>query len=150
MVDAEPTSRDRGQLVIIGALALAFIVLGIVVVFNGILYTEGLPSGTTSQSATTAETTDAEIEQGVGCVLVRADNESDAAESIAAFGESYEEMRSQSTAAVVTVESGPERVSVSGSESANAMVTVAYDSHDVTHETNLSVDESHCPEVGDP
>ncbi|SDD37409.1 hypothetical protein [Natrinema hispanicum] len=53
--------RNRGQVILIGAITLAFILLGIVVVFNGVLYTETLSSSATSQSTADAEV----IEQGL-------------------------------------------------------------------------------------
>lgn len=69
MVGSETNSRDRGQIVLIGAITLAFIVLGIVVVFNGILYTEALSPGASSQSATDVETVEHELADGVGGIV---------------------------------------------------------------------------------
>ena len=47
--------RNRGQVILIGAITLAFILLGIVVVFNGVLYTETISESSTSQSTADAE-----------------------------------------------------------------------------------------------
>ncbi|TYL37690.1 hypothetical protein CV102_15240 [Natronococcus pandeyae] len=66
MVGTETNSRDRGQIILIGAITLAFIILGIVVVFNGILYTEALSSGSSSQIATDVSTVEYELADGVG------------------------------------------------------------------------------------
>lgn len=66
MVGPETNSRNRGQIILIGAITLAFIVLGIVVVFNGILYTEALSSGSSSQSASDASTVEYELTDSVG------------------------------------------------------------------------------------
>ncbi|WP_306057609.1 hypothetical protein [Natronococcus wangiae] len=66
MVGTESNSHDRGQVILIGAITLAFIILGIVVVFNGILYTEALSTGSSSQSATDVEIVEYEVADGVG------------------------------------------------------------------------------------
>ena len=58
--------RNRGQVILIGAITLAFILLGIVVVFNGVLYTETLSSSAASQSTADAEV----VEQGLERNLV--------------------------------------------------------------------------------
>ncbi|WP_254767771.1 DUF7261 family protein [Salinilacihabitans rarus] len=58
-------TRDRGQLILVAAISIAFIILGLVVVFNGVLYTETVSSSGTSGSVTDAETVEYEIEQGV-------------------------------------------------------------------------------------
>lgn len=68
----DPTqSYDRGQIILIGAIALAFIILGIVVVFNGVLYTETISSSSTSQSAADVEVTQHELETGVAGIVHR-------------------------------------------------------------------------------
>lgn len=56
---------DRGQLILVTAIAIAFIILGVVVVFNGLLYTQTVSSSATSQSATDASTVEHELEEGV-------------------------------------------------------------------------------------
>ena len=53
--------RDRGQLVLIGAITLAFILLGIVVVFNGVQYTETINTGDAGQSAEDVRLTESEL-----------------------------------------------------------------------------------------
>lgn len=58
-------SHDRGQLILIGAITLAFIILGIVVVFNGVLYTETLSSGPSSQGASDVNLAEHEMAGGV-------------------------------------------------------------------------------------
>jgi len=55
--------RNRGQVILIGAITLAFILLGIVVVFNGVLYTETISSSSTSQSTADAEVVGQNLEQ---------------------------------------------------------------------------------------
>jgi len=54
--------HSRGQVILIGAIALAFIILGIVVVFNGVLYSETISSSSTSQATADAELTEHELE----------------------------------------------------------------------------------------
>jgi len=57
--------RNRGQVILIGAITLAFILLGIVVVFNGVLYTETLSESATSQSTADAEVVEQEVERNL-------------------------------------------------------------------------------------
>ncbi|WP_246999991.1 hypothetical protein [Halosolutus gelatinilyticus] len=64
--DDRTDGHDRGQLILIGAITLAFIILGVVVVFNGVLYTETLSSTATNQGASDDTTIEAEIEGGIG------------------------------------------------------------------------------------
>ncbi|ELY98873.1 hypothetical protein C482_11368 [Natrialba chahannaoensis JCM 10990] len=68
---ANTSQRDRGQVILIGAIALAFIILGIVVVFNGVLYIETISSSATSQSAADAAVTQHELEKGVAGIIHR-------------------------------------------------------------------------------
>lgn len=44
MVSFDPEERSRAQLILVGAVAVAFIVMGLVVVFNTVLYTENVAS----------------------------------------------------------------------------------------------------------
>ncbi|WP_435360352.1 DUF7261 family protein [Haloarchaeobius sp. DFWS5] len=54
--------RSRAQLVLVGALAIAFIVLGIVVVFNTVLYTENVDSA--GSASAVGETVELQTEAG--------------------------------------------------------------------------------------
>ncbi|ADD06693.1 uncharacterized protein Nmag_3141 [Natrialba magadii ATCC 43099] len=69
--ETDEPQRNRGQVILIGAIALAFIILGIVVVFNGVLYTETISSSATSQSTADAELTQHEVEQTVAEIVHR-------------------------------------------------------------------------------
>ncbi len=69
--------HGRGQIILIGAIALAFIILGIVVVFNGVLYTETISSSSTSQSAADVEVTQYELENGVAGIVHRSNLDDD-------------------------------------------------------------------------
>lgn len=61
MVIDKPTS-DRGQLVLIGAISLAFILLGVVIVFNSVQYTETIDSGGASDDISEIRTIESEIQ----------------------------------------------------------------------------------------
>jgi len=56
-------TSDRGQVILIGAVALAFIIVGIVIVFNGVLYAETISSSSTSQGAADAKVSENELER---------------------------------------------------------------------------------------
>ena len=71
----EQSRIDRGQLVLIGALTLAFILLGVVVVFNGVQYTETVSSGEAGESTEDVRMTEAELERGVENALEYYDSE---------------------------------------------------------------------------
>ncbi|WP_222919420.1 hypothetical protein [Natrinema sp. SYSU A 869] len=65
MVTISNRNRDRGQLLLVGAITLAFVILGAVVVYNGVLATETLSSGPTAQSGSDAKVTNEELENGI-------------------------------------------------------------------------------------
>ena len=140
--------RERAQVILIGAIALAFILLGIVVVFNGVLYTETLSSSGASQSAADADLVELEVERGVGCSLYWVDeaggDSTDAEENITEFGESYRN---------TTIESMPTAVSitnVNASSSRNATVTIVYDSADFHYEQTKTITADDCPSASTP
>lgn len=132
---ADSAHRDRAQVILIGAIALAFIIIGIVVVYNGVLYTETLSSADTGQSASIADKTALEIEQGVGCVLAENGTEDD----IEAFGDQYRNATAHSSPAVVMFED----VDVDAS---TATITLTYDSSDLSYEQQLDITDEDCPE----
>lgn len=126
--------RSRGQVILIGAITLAFIILGIVVVFNGVLYTETLSSGSSSQSATDATVTELEIEQGVSCILAKG---GDTGENITAFNKAYRNVTVESTTAAVNITEG-----VSNSTSTN--ITITYDSNGLSYEQERMIEADDC------
>ncbi|WP_435553028.1 hypothetical protein [Natrinema sp. CGMCC1.2065] len=63
--------RDRAQLILIGAITLAFIILGLVVVVNSVLLTETLSSGDSGRSGSDAATVEHDIEQGIAGIAHR-------------------------------------------------------------------------------
>ena len=101
------TNRDRGQLILIGALALAFILLGVVVVYNGVLYTETISSSSTGQSVSHAEIADDELERGIQGVIQRENLEENPDLTYAvveSFGPEYANATSSSKAAVGSIQ----------------------------------------------
>ncbi|UTF54064.1 DUF7261 family protein [Natronosalvus rutilus] len=69
----ETSDLDRGQLVLISAVTIAFILLGVVVVFNGVLYTQTLSSSASGQTVSDAERTAVEVIQGVQTIAEQRD-----------------------------------------------------------------------------
>lgn len=63
--------HDRAQLLLIGAITLAFIILGLVVVVNSVLLTETLSSGDSGRSGSQAATVEHELEAGIGGIAHR-------------------------------------------------------------------------------
>ena len=107
-----PTARrDRGQVILIGAITLAFILLGIVVVFNGVLYTETLSSSATSQSTADADMTMDGVERNLVEIAHRGNmngnwsSRSDFVDEInsSGFADQYRNTTANSRAAMVNV-----------------------------------------------
>jgi len=63
--------RDRAQLILVAAIAVAFIVLGLVVAVNGVLYTQTVSSGTGTETTTDVGATETELERGIQGLLQR-------------------------------------------------------------------------------
>ncbi|QLK25457.1 hypothetical protein HYG81_15415 [Natrinema zhouii] len=128
--------RSRGQVILIGAITLAFIILGIVVVFNGVLYTETLSSGSSGQSAADATVTELEIEQGIACVLARGNENIE--ENITAFNNAYRNATTESTTTAVNISVGKDP----SLESTN--ITITYDSNGISYEQKRMIREGDC------
>jgi len=104
--------RDRGQVILIGAITLAFILLGIVVVFNGVLYTETISESSTSQSTADAEVVGQNLEQSL-VEIARQGNENgnwtssntfeDAVMNSGEFNDQYQNVAANSRSAFVNV-----------------------------------------------
>ncbi|AHG00821.1 hypothetical protein HALLA_09350 [Halostagnicola larsenii XH-48] len=58
-------SRDRGQVLLVGAIAIAFVLLALVAVFNGVVYTETASSNAASHERAPAESTTHGLVDGV-------------------------------------------------------------------------------------
>ncbi|SIR73660.1 hypothetical protein [Natronorubrum thiooxidans] len=137
----ESSRTERGQVILIGAIALAFIILGVVIVFNGVVYTETLSSAQTGQSATTAEATETEIQQGIGCLIDKQDDDEQLEENITAFNDLYQNSTAHSSPAVVDISPKPGEIHAGD----NATVTITYDSNELHYEQERTI-EADCPE----
>jgi hypothetical protein len=62
---------DRAQLILVGAVAIAFIVLGLAVVFNTVLYTENVASTGAASAPRDAQVLNAEVELGTKRLVER-------------------------------------------------------------------------------
>lgn len=58
-------SRDRGQVLLVGAIAIAFVFLALIAVFNGVVYTETAASSAASPGRAPAEATTHGLVDGV-------------------------------------------------------------------------------------
>nr|WP_239642029.1 hypothetical protein [Natrinema versiforme] len=144
--------HNRAQVILIGAVSLAFIILGIVVVFNGVLYTETLSSGGTSQSAGNADVIEQEVNQSVGCLLVQVKNQSDtnnndnlkhlAEDNISAFNTAYQNTTAHSTPTAVNLSNV--NATADGGSLQNVTMTVAYDSNSLSYRQKLNITPE-CP-----
>jgi hypothetical protein len=67
--------RDRAQLFLVGAIAIAMIILGIVVVINTVLYTESVTSGEAIESTTDAGEFDRQARRNVRSLVLRINHE---------------------------------------------------------------------------
>lgn len=79
---SESRPDDRGQLILIGAIALAFILLGVVVVFNGVQYTQTISSGTATQDTSDVAVVEAELERGIEGVIDRGGSNSEVSDYV--------------------------------------------------------------------
>ena len=138
----ESSRTERGQVILIGALALAFIILGVVIVFNGVVYTETLSSSETGQSATTAEATELEIQQGIGCLIDKQEDDERLEESITEFNDLYQKSTAHSSPAVVNISASSDDIHAGE----NATVTITYDSNALHYEQERTIKASDCPE----
>lgn len=157
-------------MILIGAVALAFIVLGVVVVFNGVLYTETLSSANTGQSASNAEATELEVRQGIACLAaeyegqnltdedgnlsdgyldVVNENENQLIEDIEEFDELYRNAtaHSQPTAVDIDIDESNLLVNDGGVTAIEDTVTVrlSYDSSDTDYTRTLEIAPEECP-----
>ena len=63
--------RERGQLILIGAITLALLVIGIALVVNTVLFTENLQTDTTAITLDESSAIDAEVQEGVRSTTLR-------------------------------------------------------------------------------
>ncbi|MFC6718533.1 hypothetical protein ACFQGT_01035 [Natrialbaceae archaeon GCM10025810] len=131
-------TADRGQLILIGAIAIAFIVLGTVVVFNGLLYTETISSSSTDRSASDAEVTIDEIERGLEGIASETNmsDEGQARDNISTFNESYQNQTSENRPAIVNISVQE----VDTDDPDWVRVRVVYDSSEVSFNRTVEID----------
>lgn len=102
--------RDRGQVILIGAIVIAFVLLGVVVVLNGVVYTEEVSSSASSGSVSSAETMHEGMASTIQDVVVREYDDDylvgdeDAAErNITAYLNATNELHSDTSGSVIVV-----------------------------------------------
>ncbi|MDF9746365.1 hypothetical protein [Natrinema salsiterrestre] len=144
-------TRDRAQLILIGAITLAFIILGIVVVFNGALYTETLSSGGTTQSASNADVVEYEVEQGVSCMLTGVEDDLTGSltsapieENVTEFSQAYQNTTAKSTPTAVNVSLDTTNI-ISASDIDSVTVIITYDSNSLSYEQEKTIEPEDCP-----
>ena len=119
-------SLDRGQLVLIGAITLAFILLGIVVVFNGVQYTETINTGDAGKSAEDVRLTESEIAGIVADIEAEGNGDDELYETVFAYYENS------------TVEQRPVAITVTYED---PTLTYEYTSDAVSVEREIEVDD---------
>lgn len=95
---------DRGQLVLIGAITIAFILLGVVVVYNGVQYTETVNTGEADRSVEHVQTVEAELEAGVAALIKSEDDEDDFVDSFEEFKSRYRNTTANRQPAVIKMD----------------------------------------------
>lgn len=143
--------RDRAQLILIGAIAIAFIVLGIVVVFNSVLYSQTISSGNSIESATHADDTELELDRGVRGLVRRANVDSeesgpdghldDVNDSVEEYVEAHQNSTGSSRSAIVSVDELRivDEATVARDRSNNSNQTIDFDDRDVG-EVTVTID----------
>jgi len=63
--------ETRGQILLVGAVAIAFIIIGLVIVFNTVLFTENVGSSESLQSTDAGGTTNEQIRTGLAALTYR-------------------------------------------------------------------------------
>lgn len=131
MVTATPAAdRDRGQLVLIGAISIAFILLGVVVVFNGVQYTETVNNGAAGNDLSEVQTIESELQTGIEALD---DNGESIDEDL--VEEYVEELYQPSQ-----IHQGPVHVTFESWDSVNTTVEVTITTTDTTVRRTIEVD----------
>lgn len=133
--------RDRAQLLLVGAITLAFVILGIVVVFNGVLYTETISSGDAGRSASTVTGSVHEVERGIACSVDGAASNVTAEENAKAFAAAYENVTAESAPRAVAIDVEGVDVSADPNE---VTVDITYNSTTVSYARTETI-EATCP-----
>ncbi|WP_394743248.1 hypothetical protein [Natronococcus roseus] len=150
---SERAPQKRGQMVVLGAIALAVVMFGIVATIGA------LEAGLTTETGVDAgeqAVVEAELERGVGCLLESANERTETEEGevesavhddVEAFADRYRDARVHSSATVVDVELegvGLDRADGANElESATVRVTTASADHRAERTRTI---EAGCPE----
>lgn len=98
-------NRNRAQLLLIGAIAIAFIVLGIAVTLNTVVYTQTISSSDSMSAAEGAERVELEVERGVQEVVQEANRDgTDATNAVEDFASVYRDQTATSGPTVVSLD----------------------------------------------
>jgi len=134
----EHARSDRGQLVLIAAISIAFILLGVVVVFNGVLYTQTVSSSAAEQSLSEPSVIELEVEDAV-CAL--ADEEDGIDDSEGGDADQFEELYSKTSSS-----SGSSIINVDLEQSGDTVqVDITYTKSDLEFENTTTVNTDECP-----
>lgn len=135
---------DRGQLVLISAILLAFIILGLVVAFNGVLYTDTVASGGAGESMDDVQKVEAEIVQMIQGLADELDEKPNPcadpanpsagcfAHVIGGLESEYQQSKASERSAHVTIEGD--------SQGSDPTITYNYTSGDVSVERTLDIE----------
>lgn len=127
-------SGESGQLILVGALALAFILLGVVIVVNGVQYTQTTSSKSATQETSDTAVVEVELERGVEGLIDRqgSGTTSDLEGEIENFVEYY---------ARIEAETNPVSIHVQNVDctTSTCEVSYKYDSTDVSRDAEFSV-----------
>ena len=144
VIDSEGprTGHDRGQLLLISALAIAFILLGVVVVFNSVQYTQTVDSGSSGESMADVPMTEQQLEDGIED-LVRQYNatemsEGDLEDDIDDFVEQYANARAHQRPVSVDLEI--DEVDIDGDDDVEVIVDFEYRTADVATSGTITVE----------
>lgn len=115
VIDSEGprTGHDRGQLLLISALAIAFILLGVIVVFNSVQYTQTVDSGSAGESMADVPMTEQQLEDGIEGLVKQYnatelnDPPNEVEEDIEEFVEQYANARAHQRPVSVDITDGP-------------------------------------------
>ena len=97
-------ASERGQLILIGAISLAFILVTLVILFNGVLYTETISTSDTSDGASHATVVEYELEGALNDYLERQEPTDIVGLSTDELEERYNKATQNSRSAQVTIE----------------------------------------------
>jgi|AntDeeMinimDraft_6_1070357.scaffolds.fasta_scaffold26087_1 hypothetical protein len=145
------TTRDnRGQLILVGAIALSLVLIGIVVVFSTTLFTANMASSSTNAGISDGSAVESDVERTVVDLAQQANNDSNNdnyGDRTTAFNNSIKEY--DRLIAERYADSGPTIVSIPPDEVTTTKssdridtveVTIVYETRSVTKERTIEVD----------